>query len=214
MKNRLLKPTCSVFLTLVLLLLLSCATPKTDDTFSQDFDPTVINTIGLFPITYDKSYPPPMPNHLNGRNLSTMLTRQIEKVLSQKGYKLKLIDLPPETVIDDHLGPLKLEPAALAENCPPELDGLMQVHVTFHFGINLTERSGDKGPFTRIYMNAIARMIDKKGPEEVWRKSGRARPFASKNFSNRLNYAVFTLANGLLENFPDKNQTSQSKTNL
>jgi hypothetical protein len=236
MKKSFLKLSCSVFLTSVLLLLLSCATTAKDDTFSPDFNPAVLKTIGLFPITYDKDYHPPLPGNMKGRDLTGMITRQVEKVLTKKGYGMRLIDLPAtiyiadqsgplktemvltpegyetrlrdlpaEIVIDDHLVPFKIKPAPLAKNCPPDIDGLLQIHVTFHFGINLNERSGNDGPFSRIYLNAIARLIDKKGQTEVWRKSGNARPFNSGNFTTRLNYAVYTLVKGLFENFPDKN---------
>ena len=236
MKNRSLKSFLSVFLITVIPALLSCTTPSKVDSFSPDFNPAVINTIGLFPITYDKAYPPPLPSRMKGRDLTRMITRQVEKVFTQKGYGMRLIDLPAkiliadqssplktemvltsegyqtrlrelpaEIVIDDHIVPFRIKPAPLAKNCPPDIDGLLQIHVTFHFGINSTERSGNDGPSNRIYLNARARLIEKKGPTEVWRKSGSARPFNSGEFTNRLNYAVYTLVKGLFENFPDKN---------
>jgi hypothetical protein len=236
MKKRLLKPLLSVFLISVIPALLSCATPSKVEKFSPDFNPAVINTIGLFPITYDKAYPPPLPSDIKGRDLSRMITRQVEKALTQKGYGMRLVDLPAkiftddqsgpiktemvltpkgyetrlkglptEIVIDDHLVPFKINPAPLAKNCPPDIDGLLQIHVTFHYGINSKERSGNDGPLNRIYLNAIARLIDKNGPTEVWRKSRSARSFVSGNFTNRLNYAVYTLVEGLFGNFPSKN---------
>lgn len=145
-----------------------------------------------------------MPTDLNGMDLSKLLVRQISRVLSKKGYKLKEEDFLSEIPKDESFSPLKIKPSTLARSISADADGLLQIHVTFHFGINPTERSSNEGPFSQIHLNASARLIDKNGPREVWQKSGRARSLNSADFHNRLNYAVFTLANGLFENFPDK----------
>ncbi len=204
MNKTLFKVSVFSFLGLTLLALLSCATPKKTDNIPSDHDLASITTIGLFPITYAEGYSAPLPTDLKGMDLSSMIIRQIEKVLSQKGYKLSSLNFPTEIVEDQNSVPLKSKPSSLAGTYSQDVDGLMQVHVTFHFGINPTERSSDEGPFSRIYLNATAQLFEKNGQKEVWRKSRRSRPLYSANFPTRLNYAVYTLANGLFETFPDK----------
>jgi hypothetical protein len=134
-----------------------------------------------------------------------LISRGIERVLTEKGYKLQPLEFPTEILENESVKPLKIQPAALTGTNFPDVDGLMLVHVTFHHGISVWERSSDEGPYSRIYIFATARLIDVKKSEEIWRDEGRARPFYSVSFFSRLNYAVFTLTNGLFETLPARN---------
>ena len=202
--KKILKISDFFFLGFAILALLSCTYPAKTKSKSQGFDPAAIKTIGLLPITYDKAYAPPLPSDLSGTDLSTMIRRQFETQLVQKGYLVKFMDYPEGINTDERFDPLKIEPSILAGSSSSETDGLMQIHVTFHFGIYATERSSEEGPFSQIYLNATGRLIDSSEPSEIWQGTGRARPIQSADFSTRLNYAVYTLAQGVLKTFPDR----------
>jgi hypothetical protein len=204
MKNRAFKTAGLCFLALAFLTLCSCASPRKADYVARDFNPASIKTIGIFPITYDKKYPPPFPQDTEGRHLSTLISRGIERVLTEKGYKLQPLEFPAEILKDENFVPLKVQPSVLTGNDYSGVDGLMQIHVTFHYGIEPRDRSSDNESHSRININATARLIDVKRSEELWRDGGRARPITSTSFTSRLNYATYTLAEGLFKTLPDK----------
>jgi len=189
---------------MAILVLSSCTLPDSKVKGPGSFDPVAIKTIALFPITYDQAYAPPLPTDLSGTDLSTRIRLQIEKNLAGKGYVVKPTAFPSGKGTYENSDPLKIDPLILVRSSPLETDGLMQVHVTFHFGINPTQRSSDEGPFSEIFLNATGRLIEKASAAEVWRGNGRARPIKSADFSTRLNYAVYTLVQGLLKTFPGR----------
>lgn len=204
MKNAFLHVAGFSFIGLALLFLFSCSSPKATEVMPQNNTLGPLTTIGLFPITYEKDYPPPMPSDVEGMDLSKMITRHVEKVLSNKGYAVKKVDFPTELDKDAPFVSLEITPTALAANCPPELDGLLQIHVTFYGGISENDRNSFVDSVSPISLDATARLIDRKGLKEVWRNKGKAEPFNSGEFSNRLNFATYSLAGSLFETLPSK----------
>ena len=193
-----------LFVSFTIFALSACSYPNGSKPVLQGFDAAKIQTIALFPVTYDQAYTPPLPQDLNGMDLSEIISRKIQNNLAEKGYTVQPIAFPAEVEADPLSGPLKISPLTLAENCSCKTDGLMQIHVTFHFGINPIERSHDENFSSQIYLNATARLIDKANSIELWRGQGRARPYQSPDFFQRLRYAVNSLVKGLLENFPSR----------
>ena len=207
------KTSALLLVSFTIFALSACSSPNRSRPVHQGFDAAKIRTIALLPITYDQAYTPPLPQDLKGTDLSDIIRRKIEDHLVEKGYMVHPIAFPATAEIDPLSGPLKIDPLILAENCPCETDGLMQIHVTFHYGINPIERSPDPDFPSQIYLNATARLIDKTNSIELWRGQGRARPFQSLDFHQRLRYAVRTLVQGLLKNFPShsSDETKQGR---